>query len=373
MADPTARTTILVVDDTPDNLTLITSLLKPDYQIKIANRGHKALEIAASEPSPDLILLDVMMPEMDGYEVCRRLKDDDHTRDIPVIFLTALDQDEDEEYGLGLGAVDFISKPIRPSILLARVRTHLRLKEANEFLRNQNAILEQKVVERTWQLAVVQDVTMLAMGSLAETRDNETGNHIRRTQHYIKALASTLARRSRYRDALTPETIEILYKSAPLHDIGKVGVPDNILLKPGKLTDDEFEIMKRHAMYGYEAIMTAEGKLGEPDSFLRHAREIAAGHHERWDGNGYPGKLAEEDIPVSARLMAVADVYDALISRRVYKPPMPHDEAVEIILDGRGGHFDPNVVDAFVEIVDEFDMIAARFVDTESEMGDENE
>ena len=363
MSLETERRTVLVVDDTPENLSLIASLLKPGYQVKIATRGDKALEIARSATPPDLILLDIMMPGMDGYEVCRRLKASEGTVDIPVIFLTALDQDEEEELGLSLGAVDYISKPIRPSILLARVKTHLKLREANEFLRDQNAILETRVAERTWQLGMLQDVTMLAMGSLAETRDNETGNHIRRTQFYVKALAEHLSGHSRYRDLLTPETIELYSKSAPLHDIGKVGVPDRILLKPGKLTNEEFEEMKRHALYGGEAIISAESKLDGPESFLRHARDIALGHHERWDGTGYPDGIAGEAIPLSARLMAVADVYDALISRRVYKPPFPHDTAVGLVRDGQGGHFDPDVVDAFLLIQAEFIKIAGRFAD----------
>ncbi len=367
MNERAKRQTILAVDDTPDNLSLINSLLTPDYQVKIATRGRKALEVAAGDPSPDLILLDIMMPEMDGYEVCRRLKEDDKTHDIPVIFLTALDHDEDEERGLELGAVDYISKPIRPSILLARVKTHLSLKEAKDFLHEQNAILEAKVAERTHQLAIVQDVTMLAMGSLAETRDNETGNHIRRTQYYIKALAQRLAQRPRYRDVLTPELVELLFKSAPLHDIGKVGVPDNILLKPGKLSDEEFHVMKSHTVLGHDAILAAEEKLDGAQSFLAHARDISLSHHERWDGKGYPHGLAGEDIPMSSRLMAVADVYDALISRRVYKPPFPHQKAVDIILEGKGTQFDPEIIDAFAEMADDFADIAKQFADTEAE------
>ena len=373
MSGDTGRRTILAVDDTAENLSLITSLLQPEYQIKVATRGERALEIARAKPAPDLVLLDVMMPGMDGYEVCRRLKERDETRDIPVVFLTALDQDENEEYGLGLGAADYISKPIKPAILLARVKTHLRLKEANDFLHDENAILERRVAERTLQLSVVQDVVILAMGSLAETRDNETGNHIRRTQNYVKALATKLGEYRKYRDVLTPEIIELLYKSAPLHDIGKVGVPDHILLKPGKLDAVEWEEMKRPAEYGYDAIVAAEKQLPEPQSFLRLGREIARGHHERWEGGGYPDGLAGDDIALSARLMAIADVYDALISRRVYKPPFPHETAVGFIRDGRGAHFDPELVDAFLAIEDEFVAIARQFADddTAGEGGDE--
>jgi putative two-component system response regulator len=208
----------------------------------------------------------------------------------------------------------------------------------------------------------------MAMASLAETRDNETGNHIRRTQHYVRALARKLRGHPKFRAVLDDETIEVLYKSAPLHDIGKVGIPDSILLKPGKLTPQEFEVMKTHTTLGRDAIATAEKLINEPSSFLRHAREIAHYHQEKWDGSGYPEGLAGARIPVSARLMAVADVYDALISRRVYKPPFPHSKAVEIIKEGRGKHFDPDMVDAFLAIAEEFRAIAERYADTDDDL-----
>jgi putative two-component system response regulator len=208
----------------------------------------------------------------------------------------------------------------------------------------------------------------MAMASLAETRDNETGNHIRRTQNYVRALAGKLRDHSRFRSQLDDETIELLYKSAPLHDIGKVGIPDAILLKPGKLTPEEFEVMKTHTTLGRDAILAAERLINAPSTFLRLAREIAHYHQEKWDGSGYPEKLAGEAIPVSARLMAVADVYDALISRRVYKPPFPHDEAVQIIRAGRDQHFDPDMVDAFVAVQGEFKAIAERYADSEAEV-----
>ncbi len=365
MIDATDKKTVLVVDDTPDNIALVSALLKDAYKTKIATNGEKALSIAGAETPPDLILLDIMMPEMDGYEVCARLKESEQTRDIPVIFLTAKAQIEDEEHGLELGAVDYITKPISPPILLARVKTHLALKAAQDFLRDQNAILEERVAERTQQLSAVQDVTILAMASLAETRDNETGNHIRRTQNYVRAVAVKLKEHPRFSNFLTDENIELLYKSAPLHDIGKVGIPDRVLLKAGKLTDEEFAIMKTHTTMGRDAIAAAEEKLDVTHSFLRFAREIAYSHQEKWDGTGYPEGLSGDDIPLPARLMAVADVYDALISRRVYKPPFSHEEACKIIKDGWGTHFDPDVVDAFLEIADECHEIARRFVDAD--------
>jgi PAS domain S-box-containing protein len=238
---------------------------------------------------------------------------------------------------------------------------------AREFLHDKNAFLESEVARRMRQLALIQDVTIMAMASLAETRDNETGNHIRRTQNYVKALALELRRRGGPAGALDDTAIELLYKSAPLHDIGKVGIPDAILLKPGKLTPEEFEVMKTHTTLGRDAILAAEKLLDEPNSFLQFAREIAHYHQEKWDGSGYPEGLRGEQIPLSARLMAVADVYDALISRRVYKPAFPHEKAVAIIGEGRGTHFDPEIADAFLAIAGEFRDIARRYEDAEED------
>jgi putative two-component system response regulator len=361
--DPDTRHTVLVVDDTPDNLAVMSGLLRDDYRVKVASSGERALQVAAADPPPDLILLDVMMPGLDGHEVLRRLKADGATREIPVIFLTAMNEAEDEQVGLSLGAVDYISKPIRAAIVLARVRNHLQLKAARDALRHQNAWLEREVQRRTAQIATIQDVTIRALASLAETRDNETGNHIRRTQHYVKALAERLRTHPRFAAGLSDETIDLLFKSAPLHDIGKVGIPDRILLKPGPLDADEFEQMKTHAVLGRDAIAQAEQGLGAQTAFLRCAKEIAHSHHEKWDGSGYPQGLKGDAIPLAARLMALADVYDALISRRVYKPAFPHSQARETLLAGRGTHFDPDVVDAFVAIEAEFQAIAARFAD----------
>lgn len=355
--------TILIVDDTPDNLSLLSALLKDLYKTKIAINGEKALKIATAETPPDLILLDIMMPEIDGYEVCRQLKENPQTAEIPVIFLTAKSQVEDEQKGFELGAVDYITKPISPPILMSRVHNHLMLKEARDILKNQNEILEEKVQKRTEELSIIKDVTILAMASLAETRDNETGNHIRRTQNYVKALAVQLKNHPNFCELLTPENIESLYKSAPLHDIGKVGIPDYILLKPGRLSPEEFEIMKKHAQYGSESIESAENKVNASQSFLTFAKEIAHYHHEKWDGSGYPKGLQGVDIPTSARLMAVADVYDALISKRCYKPAFTHETAVDLIIKGSGNHFDPEIVDAFCKIAEEFRQISINYAD----------
>jgi putative two-component system response regulator len=365
-----AKKTVLLVDDSPDNLVLMNDLLKDLYKVKVANSGEKALRIATTGQPPDVVLLDVMMPEMDGYEVCRRLKANAATRNVPIIFLTAKSEVEDEKLGLDLGAVDYITKPISPPITLARVRNHLMLKEHADFLRDQNEFLEQEVQERTREVVAIQDVTILAMASMAETRDPETGNHIRRTQFYVKALAERLKEHPRFSAVLTDSYIKLLFKSAPLHDIGKVGIPDRILLKPGRFEPHEFEIMKTHTTLGRAAIEHAERSLGTPMAFLSIAKEIAYSHQEKWDGSGYPEGLAGEAIPVSARLMAVADVYDALISRRVYKDGMPHEKAVQLIVEGKGKHFDPDMVEAFIGLQEEFRAIAARFHDTDHDMAE---
>ena len=263
-----------------------------------------------------------------------------------------------------MGAADYITKPISPPIVLSRIKTHLNLARVRQLLVTQNQQLEDTIEQRTKELIQTQDITILALATLAETRDNETGNHIRRTQNYVKALAMELAKNPKHSNFLTPDNINLLFKSAPLHDIGKVGIPDNILLKPGKLSTDEFHIMKDHASLGNDALSKAEQLLGNGNiSFLRFAREIASGHHEKWDGSGYPKGLEGEEIPFSARLMAVADVYDALISKRVYKPAFTHNKAVSIIIEGSGKHFDPEIVNAFLKIEKQFIDIARCFSD----------
>lgn len=363
-----ARATVLVVDDTPSNLSLMTDLLETDYRVKVASTGARALKIAQADNPPDLILLDVMMPEIDGYEVLQQLKANPATRDIPVIFMTARNEIRDEQAGLAMGAVDYFTKPISPPIMLMRVKNHLALKSASDFLKDKNAFLEQEVLRRTEEVHDVQDVTILMMASLAETRDNETGNHIIRTQHYVKLIAQQLQKHPKFSAALNDTAIDLLFKSAPLHDIGKVGIADDILLKPGKLTAEEFEVMKTHTTLGKVAIESAEARLGKHVPFLQVAKEIALSHQEKWDGTGYPEGLAGDAIPLSARLMAIADVYDALISRRVYKPAFSHQDAMQIIEEGRGRHFDPDVVDAFVAVQLECMAIADRYANTDDEL-----
>ncbi len=361
------KQTILAVDDTLANIDVVKGVLAQDYLVQAALSGKMALKIIEKQ-KPDLILLDIMMPEMDGYEVCKILKSQAETKDIPIVFLTAKSQEDDETKGLALGAVDYITKPISPPILKERVKNHLILQASRNLLARQNEILEERVLERTSQLSELQDVAMVAMGALAESRDPETGNHIRRTQRYVKVLATEVAKHDKYKAVLTPEVITSLYKSAPLHDIGKVGIEDSILLKPGKLTDEEFEEMKKHTTYGRDAIAAAETSIESADNFLIFAKEIAYSHQEKWDGSGYPEGLAGEDIPLSARLMAVADVYDALISKRVYKPAFSHEKAVSIITEGRGSHFEALLVDCFLTIADDFKQVAKDFADKEDEI-----
>jgi len=361
------KQTILAIDDTLANIDVVKGVLAQDYLVQAALSGKVALKIIEKQ-QPDLILLDIMMPEMDGFEVCRVLKSQEKTKDIPIIFLTAKVQVVDETKGLALGAVDYITKPISPPILKERVKNHLILQASKEMLERQNEILEERVIERTSQLGELQDVAMVAMGALAESRDPETGNHIRRTQRYVKVLAVEVAKHEQYQEFLTPDVITSLYKSAPLHDIGKVGVADSILLKPGKLTDEEFTEMKQHTTYGRDALSAAEGSINSADNFLVFAKEIAYSHQEKWNGSGYPEGLAGCDIPLSARLMAVADVYDALISKRVYKPAFSHDKAVDIITEGKGSHFEPLLVECFLAIAEDFKQIAQEFADKEGEL-----
>lgn len=367
-AAQTFRQTILVVDDTPENVIILGELLQPYYRVRVASSGARALQIAALDPKPDLILLDVMMPEMDGYAVLTQLRADPATRNIPVIFVTAMDTLEDEQRGFDLGAVDYITKPLRPAIVLARTRAHLELKQARDWLREQNTFLEAEVARRLSENLLIQEASIRALARLAETRDSETGNHLRRTQEYVRVLAKQLQSRPRFAALLSDHNIDLISRSAPLHDIGKVGIPDHILLKPGKLTPEEWEVMKTHAQLGSEAIGQAERDAEKPVEFFALAKEITRWHHEKWDGSGYPDGLTGEAIPVSARLMALADVFDALICRRVYKPPMPFTQARDIIVAERGRHFDPEIVDAFLAVFAKFEAIAEQYGDSDESL-----
>jgi putative two-component system response regulator len=358
--------TILIVDDDSDNLFVLNELLCPHYRVLAAISGEVGLRVAEGTPRPDLILLDVMMPGLDGYAVLARLRANPATRDIPVVLLTALGEASDEERGLKHGANDYLTKPLKPAVVLARVRCQLEAKLAREWLHDRNAALEAEVARRMAENDLTQRVTIRALAHLAEVRDPETGNHILRTQGYVKRLALGLKDHPRFSELINERYIELLAMSAPLHDIGKVGIPDHILLKPGKLTADEWVVMKTHAQCGSNAIEQAEQDVDAPLEFLKLAKEIAHWHHEKWNGSGYPDGLIGDAIPLSARLMAVADVFDALISKRVYKEAMTYAETRRLITEGRGQHFDPDVVDFFLAAFDDFVAIAERHRDDEA-------
>jgi putative two-component system response regulator len=360
---PQTKPTLLIVDDAPENLVVLSELLAPHYRVLAATSGEACLRIANSQPIPDLILLDVMMPGMDGYTVLARLRESPATREVPVIFVTALVDIESEERGLQLGAADYVTKPIRATIVLARVRTQLEAKQARDWLKDQNAALEAEVARRMAENDLIQKASIRALAHLAETRDPETGNHIARTQGYVQRLAIALAPHPRFAELLTDHYIDQLVRSAPLHDIGKVGIPDSILLKPGPLTTGEWDMMRTHAKKGSDAIELAELDIEAVVDFFTLAKEIAHWHHEKWDGTGYPDRLAGDAIPASARLMALADVFDALITARPYKPAMPYAQARDIIANESGKHFDPDVVDAFLVNFDDFAAIATSYYD----------
>ncbi|WP_298996594.1 HD domain-containing phosphohydrolase [uncultured Desulfovibrio sp.] len=349
------RPTVLVVDDDVSNLYVIMEALKDQYVVVTATNGTRALNKAIAAPLPDIILLDVMMPDISGYDVCTKLKGNEATRGVPVIFVTALSEIGDETKGLELGAVDYITKPINPSLVKARVRNQLELKRHRDRL-------EAMVRERTKELVLTQQATIEMLADLAETRDPETGCHIKRTQEYVCALAHAARQLSDLELFMDDESIDMLYHSAVLHDIGKVGVPDAILNKEGKLSKEEFSMMKEHCIIGYKAMLGAQRKLGE-NSFLRLAGEIALTHHERWNGTGYPRGLSGAEIPISGRIVAVADVYDALVCQRIYKPPFTHKEAVNIIVGESGKQFDPRFVKAFLAIESQIEKISVEYAD----------
>jgi putative two-component system response regulator len=373
-----AAAEILIVDDQPDNLLILEDLLGRHYSVLAASGGEQALDALERGARPDLMLLDVMMPGIDGFEVCRRVKASAVFGDMPVLMLTGLDSAADEAHGLSLGADDFIHKPYSPSVVLARVNNHLKLARTSRELRDRNEDLERLVADRTREIVrqseqlvrskqdviASQSATITALCSLTEVRDHETGGHIRRTQHYVRVLAEHLRDHPRFAHELDDESIDLLFRSAPLHDVGKVAISDSILLKQDKLTPDEWAIMKRHPVYGRDAIAQAEIEIGDAaGSFLRFAREIAHCHHEKWDGSGYPQGLAGDSIPISARLMAVADVYDALMSRRPYKAPYTHQQAMAMIEAERGRHFDTDVVGALRGLAHVCQDIARRYRD----------
>ena len=353
----TTKKQIFIVDDTGSNIDTLMAVLGDEYDLRVAVDGETALQALQKTDLPDLILLDIMMPGMDGYEVCTRLKSSARTRGISIIFITALSESSEQEKGLSLGAEDYITKPFDPAIVRARVRIQLELKSYRDHL-------EEQVALRNEELAHAQEATIASMAIMAEYRDPETGGHIQRTKSYIRALAAELSQENP--QLISEQMQAILYQAAPLHDIGKVAIPDAILLKPARLTAEEFSTMEKHTIYGSEAIRRTETIHGR-NELLRVAAEIAEFHHEKWDGSGYPHGRKGKAIPICARLMTIADVYDALISKRPYKEALTHEQAVKTILEGDGythpDHFDPQILACFEHINRKFHAIALEFGD----------
>lgn len=342
---------IAIIDDSKLKRDYLQRILSEEFHIHGYESGAAALP---ELPSLDIqcILLDVEMPEEDGFTVIRKIKATPALRDIPVIFVTSLSDWELETRGLRSGAVDFLGNQFSPEIIRSRVRNHVDL-----FEYKQN--LEQRVQEKTQTIFELQDAIMVALSDLVECRDENTAGHAQRTRGYVECLIKTLLKRGDYTDELTEEFVRDLVRAAPLHDIGKIGIRDAVLNKPGRLSSEEFEEMKRHTVFGATAILRAMKTLHQA-SFLCILRDISLSHHEKWDGSGYPLGLDGTRIPLCGRIMAIADVYDALVSKRPYKDPMPHEKAVSIILEGKGSHFDPLVADAFEDCQEEFRTIALQ-------------
>jgi putative two-component system response regulator len=343
MSDLYTKKKILIVDDTPVNIRVLVEALKNDYKLSIATNGKVALDYARADQPPDLILLDIMMPELDGYEVCKRLKQQEKSKEIPIIFITAMSEERNETKGLELGAVDYIVKPINQQIVKARVRTHLELKRHRDHL-------SELVQEKTAEILDAKLDIINRLARAAEYRDNETGMHVIRMSHYTSILAKAAG--------LDDITCEKIFHAASMHDVGKIGIPDKILLKPARLTDGEFAHMKSHTIIG--------GRLleGGNSDLLHMAFEIAMTHHEKWDGSGYPKGLSGEDIPIEGRISAVCDVFDALTSERPYKNEWPVQDAIDEILAQKGAHFDPKLVDLFINCLDDILVVKERFADS---------
>ncbi|OJW79899.1 two-component system response regulator [Thiobacillus sp. 65-1402] len=349
MNEPAPQSSILIVDDRPENIDILNDVLFPHYRIRIALNGEKALKIAFSANPPDLILLDVMMPGLNGYQVCEKLKSNPDTRTIPVIFVTSMSEADNEEKGLELGAVDYITKPVNPAIVLARVKTHLALYD-------QARELARLVSQRTAELKKTRQQIIRRLGRAAEFRDNETGNHIVRMSHFSRLIGQAAG--------LGEESVDILFNASPMHDVGKIGIPDRILLNQGKLKPEEWELIRQHAKIGADIIGT------HSDDLLQAAHTIALCHHEKWDGSGYPQGLKGEDIPLMARIVAIADVFDALTSDRPYKKAWSVDAAARYIEDQAGAYFDPGLIPPFKSVLPEILRLKERFSDSHGALAD---
>jgi putative two-component system response regulator len=344
-----SKPTVLVADDSPQNIELLSRLLSQDYRIKVATSGERALKLVYSDEPPDLILLDIMMPDLSGHEVCRRIKANPDRRGIPIIFVTAMSTVEDETLGLNLGAVDYITKPISPPLVQARVRTHLALYD-------QSRELERMVAQRTSELLATRQQLIRRLGRAGEFKDNETGNHVIRMAHICRLIG--------VQAGLGPAALQLLFQAAALHDVGKIGVPDQILLKPGPLNDAEWALMRQHPQIGADIIGQHDNEL------LTMARTIALSHHEHFDGTGYPMGLKGEQIPLVGRIVALADVFDALMSQRPYKPAFSAARSLETMMGERGKHFDPVLLDCFLARQHEILQVMAQYADERGPQGD---
>ncbi len=358
---------ILVLENSNEGMARISALLNPHYRVRSLAAGATVLQECSMDP-PDLILIDTTRPDNEGVASCIALKDNATTSAIPVILMTHDDDVEVQQLMYEIGAEDYITRPLCPPTLLSRIRAHMGAIGKGNAERLLSEFRAYEASKHKRQMIAMQEITLLALASLAETRDYETGNHLKRTQHYVFALGQSLMQNPRFSAILTIDRLHTLFKCAPLHDIGKVGIPDKILLKPGRYEPGEYNLMKEHPRLGRDAIQNAQDLVGDSSDFLEVAKEIVYSHHEKWDGSGYPQGLAGDAIPVSARLMALADVYDALVSRRVYKVGMPHAQAAELIVQGRGSQFDPDMVDAFLQLGEEFQGIALRYADSDQDL-----
>ena len=346
---------IIMVDDDRTNLTIVRNALIDRYEIFTVSSGEKLFGLL-EKMKPDLILLDIEMPEMNGYEVIRKLKGSEHTVDIPVIFLSAMNDPENELEGLNLGAVDYIFKPFSRELLLKRIELHLLLEAQKLELKRYSSSLEEIVFEKTQTVLELKNAVLKTVAELVEYRDNVTGGHIERTQNYLRLLVNLLLKNGVYAKELSSWDIDLFVTSSQLHDVGKISIKDSILLKPGRLTVEEFDEIKKHAAFGKEIIERIESNTRE-NAFLTHAKILAASHHEKWDGTGYPLGIKGEDIPLQGRLMAIVDVYDALTSHRPYKEAFTHKESIEIIKNELGRHFDPLVGEIFIRHEKEFERL----------------
>ncbi|OPY66726.1 MAG: Cyclic di-GMP phosphodiesterase response regulator RpfG [Syntrophorhabdus sp. PtaU1.Bin050] len=350
---PGAVGRIFVVDDEPENLQILTVLLEGrGHEVSPFSSGKEALKAVRSGP-PDLILLDIAMPEMNGFEICKKLKADKQFADLPVIFISGLTETKKKIMAFAVGGVDYVTKPFNFEEVLARVETHLKLHRLQAELALQNSLLKDLVEAQVKEISDSQMATIVALAKLAESRDDDTGRHLDRVQVFCKDLALVLGEESPYSDSIDPAFVENMFHASPLHDVGKVGIPDSILLKSGKLTASEFEVMKAHAAIGAHTLRAVQ-KNYPKNVFINMGIAIAQHHHEKWDGSGYPDGLAGEQIPLEARIMAVVDVYDALRSKRCYRPALSHEESCKIILDGEGSQFDPHIIEVFRKIADKF-------------------